>query len=164
MVSFLSANSVTRVAALEEMETWAKDLTSEKIYWLNGMAGTGKTTIANTLCSTLDKSHELGASFFCTRLLPECRNVKFILPTVAYQLARFSSPFRGALLEALERDPDVHTKVLHVQFRRMILEPLQTAAPSLPTSVLVVIDALDECEDGEGVEQILNILLESASQ
>ncbi|KEP45422.1 vegetative incompatibility protein HET-E-1 [Rhizoctonia solani 123E] len=126
------------------------------------MAGTGKTTITNTLCSSLDQSYELGASFFCTRSLPACRDVKLILPTIAYQLARFSDPFRGALLQVLDRDPDVHTKVLRVQFQRMILEPLRDVKGSLPINLVVVIDALDECDDGNGVEQILVVLLENA--
>ncbi|QRW20296.1 Vegetative incompatibility protein HET-E-1 [Rhizoctonia solani] len=126
------------------------------------MAGTGKTTIANTLCSTLYDNHELGASFFCTKSLPECRNVKSILSTIAYQLARFSNPFRIALLEALERDPDVHTKLLQVQFERMILKPLQAVKSSLPANTIIVIDALDECENENGVKQICDVLLEYA--
>ncbi|KAG8761796.1 F-box/WD repeat-containing protein 9, partial [Ceratobasidium sp. 423] len=152
----------TREQVLLDLHAWKDKLDGEKVCWINGMAGTGKTTIVNTLCSTLDKNHELGASFFCSRSLPECRNVKFILPTVAYQLARFSSPFRYALLEVLDRDPDVHTKVLHVQFKRMILEPLRQVVCSLPTNVTVVIDALDECADGNGVEHILDVLLDNA--
>ncbi|KEP48384.1 vegetative incompatibility protein HET-E-1 [Rhizoctonia solani 123E] len=154
----------TREQVLRDLHTWKDNLDEEKVCWINGMAGTGKTTIANTLCSTLDKNHELGASFFCTRLIPACRDVKHILPTIAYQLARFSSPFRSALLQVLEQDPDIHSKAPRVQFRRMIFEPLQQAMSSLPTRVVIVIDALDECDDGNGVEQILEILLESASK
>ncbi|KDN34403.1 hypothetical protein RSAG8_12502, partial [Rhizoctonia solani AG-8 WAC10335] len=183
----------TREQVLRDLCAWKDNKDGEKVCWINGMAGTGKTTITNTLCSTLDKSHELGASFFCTRLIPACRDVKLILPTIAHQLARFSSPFRNALLQVLEqdpevhskvpahqlarysspfrsallgvlkRDPEVHSKVPRVQFRRMILEPLQQVVGSLPTRTVVIIDALDECDDGNGVEQILEMLLENAS-
>ncbi|KAF8669418.1 WD40 repeat-like protein [Rhizoctonia solani] len=153
----------TREKVISDLEAWKNKREGERVYWINGMAGTGKTTIATTLCSTLDKRHELGASFFCTRSLPECRDVKLILPTIAYQLARFSQPFRGALLQVLERDTDVHTKLPQVQLRRMILEPLQSVARSLPNNIVVVIDALDECEGGDEVGQILQVLLENAS-
>ncbi|CUA75333.1 Serine/threonine-protein kinase TOR [Rhizoctonia solani] len=154
----------TRRQVLSDLIAWKDNPGGEKLCWMSGMAGTGKTTITNTLCSTLDQSYELGASFFCTRSLPACRDAKLILPTIAYQLARFSDPFRGALLQVLDRDPDVHTKVLRVQFQRMILEPLREVGGSLPSNLAIVIDALDECDDGNGVEQILEVLFESISQ
>ncbi|CUA73061.1 putative WD repeat-containing protein all2124 [Nostoc sp, PCC 7120] [Rhizoctonia solani] len=154
----------TRQQVVSDLTAWKNKPDGQKLCWMSGMAGTGKTTIANTLCSTLDRDYELGASFFCTRSLPACRDVKLILPTIAYQLARFSDPFRGALLQVLDRDPDVHTKVLRVQFQRMILEPLQDVRGSLSTNLVIVIDALDECDDGNGVEQILEVLLDNVSQ
>ncbi|CUA73480.1 putative WD repeat-containing protein all2124 [Nostoc sp, PCC 7120] [Rhizoctonia solani] len=153
----------TRTQVLSDLNAWKDKLDGHKVCWMSGMAGTGKTTITNTLCSSLDQNYELGASFFCTRSLPACRDVKLILPTIAYQLARFSDPFRGALVQVLDRDPDVHTKALRVQFQRMILEPLQNVKRGLPNNLVVVIDALDECDDGNGVEQILEVLLEKAS-
>ncbi|KDN47243.1 hypothetical protein RSAG8_03722, partial [Rhizoctonia solani AG-8 WAC10335] len=154
----------TREKVLSDLMAWKSDQDGETVCWMNGMAGTGKTTIVNTLCDILDNNHELGASFFCTRSLPECRNVKLILPTIAYQLARFSIPFQNALSQALVEDPDVHTKVLRLQFERMILKPLQAVTPSLPGTVVVVIDALDECEDDDAVEQILDLLFKHASR
>ncbi|KAL5631867.1 hypothetical protein ACGC1H_000041 [Rhizoctonia solani] len=154
----------TREQVLRDLNVWKDSQDGEQVCWINGMAGTGKTTIANTLCSTLDHGHELGASFFCTRSMPTCRDVKLILPTIAHQLARFSSPFRSALLQVLDQDPEVHSKTPRVQFKRMILGPLQQVMHTLPTRTVVVIDALDECNDGNGVEQILEMLLEHAPQ
>ncbi|KAH7322323.1 hypothetical protein B0J17DRAFT_772737 [Rhizoctonia solani] len=153
----------TREQVLMELGAWVENRDGEKVCWMNGMVGTGKTTIATTLCANLSKSHKLGASFFCTRSIPACRDFKLILPTIAYQLARFSDPFQGALLKVLEQDPDVHTKGPQVQLKRMILEPLQEVTHSLPRNTVVVIDALDECNNGNGVEQILEVLLENAS-
>ncbi|KAB5587861.1 hypothetical protein CTheo_8697 [Ceratobasidium theobromae] len=153
----------TREQVLSDLKAWRKDKSGGKIFYLNGMAGTGKTTISNTLCGSLHLEHGLGASFFCTRQLPECRNVNLIFPSIAYQLARFSHPFRAALSQALEEDPNAHTRTLRAQFERMILGPLRKVEASLPANVVVVIDALDECEDAGGVGQILQVLLEHAS-
>ena len=36
----------TRVAILEDLLAWAIDPDSPRIFWLDGMAGTGKSTIA----------------------------------------------------------------------------------------------------------------------
>ena len=38
-----------------------------QVFWLDGFAGTGKSTITQTIASQYDKTKELGASFFCSR-------------------------------------------------------------------------------------------------
>ncbi|CEL61441.1 Vegetative incompatibility protein HET-E-1 OS=Podospora anserina GN=HET-E1 PE=4 SV=1 [Rhizoctonia solani AG-1 IB] len=130
---------------------------------MNGMAGTGKTTIAYTVCTELEKANQLGASFFCSRTISECRQVKHIIPSIAYQLARFSLPFKCALSRALDKDPDAHTREPNVQYNRLIMEPLVEVQDSLPADFIVVIDALDECENDNAVGQVLDVLLSTSS-
>ncbi|KAH7338414.1 hypothetical protein B0J17DRAFT_525657, partial [Rhizoctonia solani] len=137
--------SGTRVAQIDSLLQWARDPNGGRTCWMNGMAGTGKTTIAYSVCHKLSVSFELAASFFCSRVIPECRQVKKIIPTIAYQLARFSIPFRCALDKVLELDPDIHTRELKTQYRKLLVEPIQESQVSLPTGFIVVIDALDEC-------------------
>ncbi|QRV96993.1 hypothetical protein RhiJN_25012 [Ceratobasidium sp. AG-Ba] len=97
----------TRKVVLQELQDWAIDPDGAKVYWMNGMAGTGKTTIAYTLCSRLEAAGQLAASFFCSRSLPECRDVTRIIPTIAYQLARMCVPFQDELCRALDKNPDL---------------------------------------------------------
>ncbi|QRV84771.1 Notchless protein [Ceratobasidium sp. AG-Ba] len=149
----------TRIDVLKELHEWARTSTSKKIYWMNGMAGTGKTTIAYTLCKELEKSETLAASFFCSRQLPECRDVNRIVPTIAYQLARFSSPFRQAVCAVLRDNPDVYNKPVDEQFQHLVTTPLKTVKDALPTDLVVVIDALDECDAETGVSDILDVML-----
>ncbi|KAG8777493.1 hypothetical protein FRC12_000360 [Ceratobasidium sp. 428] len=153
----------TRVDVLQQIHDWARDTASHKIYWLNGMAGTGKTTIAYSLCKELEKRRTLAASFFCSRQLPECRNVKHIAPSVSYQLCRFSAPFRYALSSVLEVNPDVYNRPIKEQFEQLIVDPLNQVKHTFPTDVIVVVDALDECEARTGVAEILDTLLSLAS-
>ncbi|KAH7339485.1 quinon protein alcohol dehydrogenase-like superfamily [Rhizoctonia solani] len=136
---------------------------SGSVYWMSGMAGTGKTTIAYSLCLELQTHQRLAASFFCSRLLPECRDVKLIMPSIAYQLARFSRPFRFVLSRVLEKDPDVHTQLTHIQFNVLIAQPLLEIKDTLPDSLVVVIDALDECENKESTSRVLDVLLTESS-
>ncbi|KAL5632395.1 hypothetical protein ACGC1H_005380 [Rhizoctonia solani] len=149
----------TRVDLLGQILGWIESSDSGSIYWMNGMAGTGKTTIAYSLCEELDTSYKLAASFFCSRLLPDCRNVNLIIPSIAFQLARSSRPFRFVLSRVLERDPDVHTRLPHLQFDSLISQPLLEVRNTLPEGLVVVIDALDECENKESTSRILEILL-----
>ncbi|KAG8730385.1 hypothetical protein FRC10_002753 [Ceratobasidium sp. 414] len=156
--------SDTRVEVLEQLHKWACDSKSEKICWLNGMAGTGKTTIAYSVCEQLKDAQKLAASFFCSRQLPKCRDVNRIVPSISYQLSRFSRPFRYAISRVLEENPEVHNQLLPDQFRQLILEPLKQVKDSLPTGLVIVVDALDECDDNNDVDRILDVLLSSAQE
>ncbi|KAJ1304983.1 hypothetical protein OPQ81_000026 [Rhizoctonia solani] len=149
----------TRGQQIRLLLDWASDPDAGRTCWMNGMAGTGKTTIAYSVCTKLDEARGLAASFFCSRTLNECRQVKNIIPSIAYQLARFSFTFRCALVMALEADPDAHTRALDIQYERLIVEPLMKVQGSLPMDLIVVIDALDECENENSVGQILDLLL-----
>lgn len=153
----------TRVDVLGEMYGWAHNRATGSVYWLNGMAGTGKTTIAYSLCAELDAAHRLGASFFCSRSLPECRDVNQIVPSIAYQLAHFSRPFRWALSRVLEKERNVHTQLLHTQFEKLIVKPLIEVRDTLPEDLVVVIDALDECDNKRSTGYILEALLTKTS-
>jgi hypothetical protein len=95
--------------------------------------------------------------------MPECRQVKNIIPSIAYQLARFSLPFRHALARALELDADVHARAVRVQYEKLVVEPLMEVQSCLPVDFIVVIDALDECENEDSVGRILNLLMSTSS-
>jgi len=78
-----------------------------RIFWLDGVAGTGKSTIAQTVADHFSQTHELGASFFCSRDDGECSNINLVFPTIAYQLSLRSPSFQKHLSEAIHKDPDV---------------------------------------------------------
>ncbi|KAG9086693.1 hypothetical protein FS749_003446 [Ceratobasidium sp. UAMH 11750] len=149
----------TRQQILTELKIWANDANSAKIFWLNGMAGTGKTTIAYSFCSELERSRQLGASFFCCRTLPECRDMARIIPTIAYQLARSSLPFQRALCEVLGSSPDMGARGIPLQFEKLVRDPLLEVKDALPLVLVVVIDALDECAGHDGAQPVLDALI-----
>ncbi|KAG8689218.1 hypothetical protein FRC11_003704, partial [Ceratobasidium sp. 423] len=152
----------TRINVVADAWTWIQQPSGAKIYWMNGMAGTGKTTIAYTVSAQLEERMQLGASFFCTRTLPECRDVRRIIPTIAYQLARFSYPFQSQLCQMLGSDPDVSTRDPTTQFRKLVKQPLMGVKDTLPSCLVVVIDALDELDDSSGTRNLLKVLFENA--
>ncbi|CAE6456641.1 unnamed protein product, partial [Rhizoctonia solani] len=152
----------TRVGVLAGIDGWLHNTTSPSIYWMNGMAGTGKTTIASTFCERVEERKLLAASFFCTRSSAECRNVARIVPTIAYQLARYSAPFQSALCKILGQNPDIGSKNVLRQFEQLLKEPLKQVKEAIPEDLVVVIDALDECDDRNGVELVLDMLFRHA--
>jgi len=42
----------TRREVLFKLEQWSKDEHDKRVFWLNGLAGTGKSTIAQTFAET----------------------------------------------------------------------------------------------------------------
>ena len=134
-------------------------LQTARVFWINGpgSAGTGKSTIAYTVSKHLDACRKLGASFFCSRDNADCSNPKLIFPTVAYQLGQFYAPFRQQLSAVFQADPDVAHLVVPRQLEKLLVKPLHAMKGKMPFCV-VVIDALDECQDGGATSIILSSL------
>ena len=139
---------------LNEIEAWAKDFIQSPVFWLNGLAGTGKSTIAQTVSERIFADGQLGASFFCSRDFEDRSNLHFIFPTLAFQLAHKFPRFRSVLVPLLQLDPDVAHESLYRQMEKLIIEPLELA----DISTVIVIDALDECKDEEPSSAILSVL------
>lgn len=162
-ISRRSCTEGTRTAILSEMNDWSLKPDAPDLYLMSGMAGTGKTTIACSFANRLEERKQLAASFFCTRTSPECRDASKIVPTIAYQLARYSTPFQSALCEVLGRDPDIGSKNIVKQFERLLKEPLLKVEGAIPENLVAVIDALDECDDRRGGRLVLDLLFRFAS-
>ena len=135
------------------------------MFWVNGpgSAGTGKTTIAYTIAKELHLQKKLGASFFCLRDIPECHNPKVIFPTIAYRLGQFHAPFCEEVSAVFRADPDVAYSVVPVQLERLLVNPLHALQGTMPACV-VVIDALDECQDGGATSIVLSCLAQHIMQ
>ena len=54
----------TRTELLQDITNWATDPNKKAVFWLQGMAGTGKSTVSRTVARWLDKEGLLGGSFF----------------------------------------------------------------------------------------------------
>jgi len=139
---------------LNKIETWANDSEQSPVFWLNGLAGTGKSTIAQTVSERIFADGQLGASFFCSRDFEDRSDLRFIFPTLAFQLAHKFPKFRSVLVLLLRSNPDVAHESPHRQMEKLIVEPLRAAG----VSTVIVIDALDECKDEEPSSVILSVL------
>ena len=130
------------------------------MYWLNGLAGTGKSTIARTIAERLSADGQLGASFFCSRDFEDRSNLHFIFPTLAVQLARRYTKFRSIFVPLVRSDPGIAYESLYNQMDKLIVQPLVES----DISTVIVIDALDECKDEESASVILSVLGQFVSQ
>ncbi|KAF5366662.1 hypothetical protein D9757_012768 [Collybiopsis confluens] len=155
----------TRVEILSRLHDWISDPSSNSpsIFWIRGMAGMGKSTIAKTICDIYSSNRvgdcQLGASFFCSRQSAELRSQQNVIPTIVYQLGKRSDTFWDALAgvdEDAMNDPKNHVS-------SMLFEPWRKRTPGESSRWLIVIDALDEL-DGSGGSQLLQQLLKGISK
>jgi len=146
--------SGTRESILEDIMRWAQNSQGQPVYWLNGLAGTGKSTIAQTFSEMARDCNVLGASFFCSRDYLDRKILKNIFPTLAYQLACQYPRFRDHLVKVIRRDPSVAHNSLISQLRDLLVDPLSATG----ISCAIVIDALDECVDEKPASAILSVL------
>ena len=133
---------------------WTRDFTKSPVYWLNGLAGTGKSTIAQTIAERMFAEGQLGASFFCSRDFEDRSNLQFIFPSLGVQLARKYPAFRSIFVPLVRSDPGISHELLCNQMDKLIIRPLVESA----ISTVIVIDALDECKDEEPASAILSVL------
>ena len=142
----------TRRGVLDKIELWMGDFDKPSAYWLNGLAGTGKTTVAQTIAERLGE--RLGASFFCSRDFEDRSDLQFIFPTLAVQLARKFAKIRSILVPLVQLDPGIISESLSHQMEKLIVRLLKKSG----ISTVIMIDTLDECKDYEPASAILSVL------
>lgn len=149
----------TRTELLPKIRDWANDPHAEGIFWLNGMAGTGKSTISRTVAASFAEDGLLGASFFFKRGEGDRGKAGLVFPTIARQLVHKIPALVPSVREAIDTDPDVPRKALRDQFEKLILQPLGSIRRT--TAIVIVIDALDECDGDEDVKKIIALLAQA---
>ncbi|KAL1855814.1 hypothetical protein VTK73DRAFT_8464 [Phialemonium thermophilum] len=156
----------TRVDVLRQIREWADDPDGKPVFLLQGMAGTGKSTICRTICDELSDEGRLGASFFFDRENDSGRQGKCFTTTIAAQLVGKLPVLSHAMRVAMDAHSDlVLNDNKRQQFEKLVVHPLRqtcTLNPDRPRPVLVAIDALDECVSDGDIDDILWCLSEAA--
>lgn len=155
----------TRVDLLKAILVWSKDADLPTIYWLNGMAGTGKSTISRTIARQCAYEGRLGASFCFSKHQAELSNANKLFTTIASQLAQNVSALRALICSAAAKDPNIQEKGLSEQWKHLIFQPASdlNKQNTQPQLYVIVIDALDECEAEDDISLIIRLLSQTAT-
>ncbi|PVH67344.1 HET-domain-containing protein, partial [Cadophora sp. DSE1049] len=154
----------TRVGLLEEIYNWVDSEDERCIFWLNGLAGTGKSTIARTVARRYFEQKRLGASFFFSRGGGDVGHAGKFFTSIAVQLAHNAPSFRQYISEAAEEQIDIANQSLRDQWQQLVLHPLSRLDKRFsPSSYLLIVDALDECDNEDHIRTILQLLAEARS-
>src|SRR5258708_2229633 len=93
------------------------------------------------------------ASFFFACHNDALSNAKLFVTSIAFRLAEIFPKFMETVGNALKADGTLPSKSLNTQFTYLFFQPLQSLALNQP--LVLVIDALDEC-DTKDAQTILN--------
>ncbi|KAM0168541.1 hypothetical protein ACHAPF_010881 [Botrytis cinerea] len=146
----------TRIELQQQILDWADDPDGKCIFWLQGIAGTGKSTISRTVSQSLDDKGLLGATFFFKRTQDDRKNAKKFVTTIAHSLAIKMPEIAQSVAQSISHDPNVLNANLPKQFKNLIFDPVSTFSQS--SRMVVVIDALDECEKDDDIRKIFELL------
>ncbi len=141
-----------------------------RVFWLDGMAGTGKSTIARTIARRCADAKMLGASFFFSRDGGDLANVRKFVTTVAVQMAVRVPALRPYICRAVRAAlHGISAMALQDQWAQLVLEPLAALKAARKWSlrqqqpIVIVLDALDECDSEGDTAAILGLLSMGAS-
>jgi hypothetical protein len=156
----------TRVDLLQEIYNWANGQNSPSIFWLNGLAGTGKSTIARTLVAKYSDTGGIAGSFFLRDGGGggHLRHARRFVTSIAVQLAGNVPTLKRIICDAITEHSDIASRSLREQWRHLVLSPVsKLAGSSYQSSCILVVDALDECDGDKDIQIILHLLAEVRS-
>ncbi|KAK8189772.1 uncharacterized protein BKA78DRAFT_353305 [Phyllosticta capitalensis] len=146
----------TREKILDDIQSWQKQ-DVHNVFWLQGMAGAGKSTIARTVAERANEDGFAVGSFFFRRGDDALGKSDKFVTTIVRELAVHPA-LCEIFVHALSKPNDVAIRDLEHQWQRLIKEPL---AERKDLRILLVIDALDECENDMTAKGLFDILSEN---
>jgi hypothetical protein len=131
----------TRDQVLQDICSWADGQNKQCVFWLNGLAGTGKSTIDHTITRKYFDQGRLGASFFFTRGGGDTSHAGKFVTSIAQQLANNIPPLQSSICEAIAGWHDIASQSLRDQWNRFVLTPLskQHCNSSSPYTFLLML-------------------------
>jgi hypothetical protein len=158
----------TRESILNEIIGWVanssgqKNILQSNTYWIYGLPGIGKTSLAHSICDKLDKRNQLIGAFFCQRDDTNSSEPRNILPTLIYKLVEISPHFRRIVVERFRSNPNLTTESMEDSLFLGFIRSLPRH--SNEHTLVFVIDALDECGDTQSRQDVLKALTDATAQ
>ena len=155
--------SGTRVDVTKNIKKWTKGDPKDPICWVNAAAGFGKSAIARTIAEWCAEQGILGSSYFFLRGSGDRSKISSLMPTLAYHLSQSLPATTPFIEKRLKEEPNILRQPAIYQFQKLLVDPFRRAKkPFLPLKkpvAVIIIDALDECDDIVLIVEFLNAVL-----
>ena len=152
----------TRENVIAEIIDWSEGRETHPVCWLSGSAGLGKSAIMQTVAERLADKGRLVGSFFFLRGAGARSKFTRVITTLAYHISRSIPETKDLIQHALQDDPTIPQQSIEDQFQKLVVSPLQQLDETKP--FVVVMDALDECDDHQSICEFITILAQAYSQ
>jgi hypothetical protein len=155
----------TREQAIIDIFDWADDLrpSTPQVFWLYGFAGSGKTAILQSVAERAHREGRLLASFLFSRTGDSHRrDHTSLVPTLAYQIARFDRDYLRRITGAIAQHWEIRDQRAELQIAVLLQCTLADATSTHDLPLLIVLDAIDECDqmNSPEVKLIFRLLIE----
>jgi len=147
--------------------TWVKKQgVVRRLLWLYGPAGSGKTSIAQSIAERCKKNGLLAADFFMSGPVPGRNDTIHLIATLAYQLTLSIPELRRHIASAVDRDPLIFHSSLEAQLDALVVQPFFQSGLDASTIKprLIIIDGLDECRDPKSQGNIVSVISSAVQQ
>lgn len=153
----------TRVTVIDQIVSWVNGTDDRRVFWLTGVAGSGKSSIANSVAHTFETRGRLGSSFVFVADAQSSSHIKHLFRTVSRDIADRYPSWKEALYASIKdlSHDRLTTNSAEEQFRHFLLEPSMKLKISGP--IVIVIDALDESGDKYSRKDLVSILSQNTS-
>ncbi|KAJ3562612.1 hypothetical protein NP233_g9464 [Leucocoprinus birnbaumii] len=166
----------TRESLRGRLTEWGRkiDAIEQRLLWLSGPAGVGKSAVAQSVAEALKDDEIFGACFFFSR--PNNRSdPDGVIPTLVYQLALLLLPYKHVLGQRLKENPEILNQDRRTQFEELIANIFHPDFSKRPftlltylsqqllqyishRSVVIVIDGLDECNSHDAQREFVELI------
>ena len=143
----------TRTGVQSEILRWARDESGKNVMWLNGAAGSGKSTVAQTIADLL-QGHGLGCYAFYDR---GKSSPNIVIRGAALQLVRSNNAVALRMYNAVG-SVDILSASVKLQFELLFMKALTEAADQVEGPIIIILDALDECGSVQDRRDLMEVL------
>jgi len=161
-----SGNMRTAVCQIPEWSSVKRLWTGSRILMVNVSSGSmgwrvleNRQSLARSR-GTLRKRKDLQLVFFFSQGRGDISHAGQFFTTIAAQLTRSLPVLRPLISKAIVENFDIVKQGLSEQWKHLILDPLKKA-PAQSIQLVIVIDALDECDSKDDIQLILNLLAQA---
>ncbi|KAF7973900.1 hypothetical protein HWV62_14044 [Athelia sp. TMB] len=152
----------TRRTIMALVQEWSCSDDPQNVFWLEGVAGSGKTAIAHAVAQVLHRLGILASTFFFNRNVISRNNPQMLITTIARDVANRHPALAADISRVLEEELGLASAPITRQYEALILGPLQRHRVDGP--IVIVIDALDESDADDANLPLLSILRTEAGR
>jgi hypothetical protein len=145
----------TREEVIELIDKWAfsEDPRAQKMLWLSGPAGAGKSAIMQTIAERYRDQGIPAANFFFFRGDSTRNHALPLVPTLLYHILHLHPTFKRRLTSLLSINPLIFSATVKEKFDQLLYIPLRRLQLSSDRRHVLLIDGLDECSSDDKAAQ-----------